>query len=46
MDKQSSYPIIADAPISEMGEVLVHNFFYQISTSFKQSLVLVKDLYT
>jgi DNA sulfur modification protein DndD len=46
MDNQRCYPLIADAPISEMGEILANNFFYEINPLFEQSIILVKDFYT
>jgi len=42
---ENSYPLIADAPVSEMGEILTQNFFYNIPKHFRQSVIFVKDLY-
>jgi DNA sulfur modification protein DndD len=43
--RSSSFPLIADAPISEMGEILTQNFFYNIPKVFKQSIIFIKDFY-
>lgn len=43
--RNSSYPLIADAPISEMGDILTQNFFYNIPKIFDQSIIFIKDFY-
>jgi len=43
--RSSSFPLIADAPISEMGEILTQNFFYNIPNVFTQSIIFIKDFY-
>ena len=46
LKSDNDYPLIADAPVSEMGEILTQNFFYNVPKHFKQSIILVKDLYS
>ena len=43
--RSASFPLIADAPISEMGEILTQNFFYNIPNVFIQSIIFIKDFY-
>jgi DNA sulfur modification protein DndD len=40
----TDYPLIADAPVSELSPILTKNFFNTIPIKFKQSILLVKDL--
>ena len=42
--KSQNYPLIADAPVSEMSSILTKNFFYCIPDSFRQTIIFVKDL--
>jgi DNA sulfur modification protein DndD len=42
--KSQYYPLIADAPVSEMSSILTKNFFFCIRETFEQSIILVKDL--
>lgn len=42
--KSQDYPLIADAPVSEMSPILTKNFFNCIPENFKQAIILVKDL--
>lgn len=42
--RSEDYPLIADAPVSEMSSILTKNFFHCIPENFKQAIILVKDL--
>lgn len=43
--KQFEYPFIADAPFSSFGKNFINNFFTAVPSVFKQSIILIKDLY-
>lgn len=42
--RSQNYPLIADAPVSEMSSILTKNFFHCIPENFRQAIILVKDL--
>jgi DNA sulfur modification protein DndD len=42
---QMEYPLIADAPLSSFGKEFIKGFFNNVPEVFKQSIVMVKDLY-
>lgn len=42
--RSQNYPLIADAPVSEMSSILTKNFFHCIPDNFRQAIILVKDL--
>ena len=43
--QQFDYPFISDAPFSEFGDNFIYNFFKIAPQVFKQSIILIKDLY-
>lgn len=44
LGNSNEYPLIADAPVSELSSILTKNFFYTVPKNFKQSILMVKDL--
>ena len=44
LGNNTEYPLIADAPVSELSPILTKNFFYTVPKNFKQSILMVKDL--
>ena len=44
-NKQFDYPFISDAPFSEFGDNFINNFFKIAPNVFKQSIILIKELY-
>jgi DNA sulfur modification protein DndD len=44
-NKQFDYPFISDAPFSEFGDNFINNFFKTAPNVFKQSIILIKELY-
>ncbi len=44
LGQNNEYPLIADAPVSELSPLLTKNFFHTVPKNFKQSILLVKDL--
>lgn len=43
--KHFEYPFIADAPFSAFGKNFINNFFEIIPNVFKQTIIMIKDLY-
>ena len=43
--KHFEYPFIADAPFSAFGKNFMNNFFEIIPQVFKQTIIMIKDLY-
>lgn len=39
------YPFISDAPFSEFGDNFINNFFETAPNVFRQSIILIKELY-
>lgn len=44
-NKQFNYPFISDAPFSEFGDNFINNFFQVAPKVFRQSIILVKELF-
>lgn len=44
-NKKFDYPFISDAPFSEFGDNFINNFFKIAPNVFKQSIILIKELY-
>ena len=44
-DRHFAYPFIADAPFSAFGKNFINNFFDAVPNVFKQSIIMIKDMY-